>query len=108
MNLNYWPVPNVQVNFVVYNWSPLSTFPDMVTNITFPPGYLEAIRYSLAIRLAPSFAAPVNPVLIQLATNAVNRIRVMNAQMIDLKCDPMLVSPEKQVYDWRSDTRVGQ
>src|SRR4029077_18208042 len=87
-NLNYWPVPNVQVNFTVYQWSAISTWPDYVTDVTFPPGYLEAIRYSLAIRLGPMFgaAAQVTPLLLGLAANAVNRIKAMNAPLIDLKC----------------------
>lgn len=108
-NLSYWPVPNVQVNFTVYQWSTITVWPDYVTDVTFPPGYAEAIRYSLAIRLAPSFgaAAMVTPLLTELARAAVNRIKAMNAPMIDLKCDPMLVSPEKRAYDWRTDGYVG-
>jgi hypothetical protein len=108
-NLNFWPVPNVQVNFTVYQWSAISTWPDYVTDVTFPPGYLEAIRYSLALRLAPSFgaAAQVTPLLVQLATSALNRIKTMNAPLIDLKCEPMLISGGNQVYDWRTDTWLG-
>lgn len=108
-NLNLWPIPNVQVNFTAYQWSPLTSWPDYVTDVTFPPGYLEAIRYSLAIRLAPSFgaAALVTPLLLALTAQAMRRIQAMNAPLIDLKCDPMLVSPERQIYDWRTDTWIG-
>ena len=108
-NLNFWPVPDVQVNFVIYQWAQLSTWPDYVTDVTFPPGYQEAIRYSLAIRLAPSFgaAAMVTPALMGLAQAAVNRIKAMNAPLIDLTCDPMLQSPESGYYNWLTDQQVG-
>jgi hypothetical protein len=108
-NLNFWPIPNVQVNFVVYQWAALSTWPDYVTDVTFPPGYQEAIRYSLAIRLAPSFgaAAMVTQTLMGLAAAAVNRVKAMNAPLIDLVCDPMLQSPESGHYNWLTDQQVG-
>lgn len=108
-NLNYWPVPNVQVNFTVYQWAPLTTWPDYVTDVEFPPGYFEAIRYSLAIRLAPAFgaAAKVTPLLVSLATTAIDRIKRMNAPLIDLKCDPMLQEPGSAIYNWLTDQQVG-
>jgi len=108
-NLNFWPVPNVAVNFTVYQWAALTTWPDYVTDVEFPPGYFEAIRYSLAIRLGPAFdaSAKVTPLLIGLANNAVERIKRMNAPMIDLKCDPMLQQPESAIYNWLTDQTVG-
>lgn len=108
-NLNLWPVPNVTVNYTVYQWAPLTTWPDYVTDVEFPPGYFEAIRYSLAIRLAPAFgaSAKVSPLLIELAKTAIERIKKMNAPMIDLKCDPMLQQPESAIYNWLTDQQAG-
>ena len=110
-NLNYWPIPNVLINFIVYNWVQLNSWAigDYKTDLTFPPAYQDLIVYNLAVRLIPSFSASAvaSPVLIELARSSIRAVQAMNAKMIDLKCDPMLVSPEKQVYDWRTDTRVG-
>lgn len=108
-NLNYWPVPQVTVNFGVYQWAPLTTWPDYVTDVEFPPGYAEAIRYNLAIKLAPSFGAvgKVTPLLLELAKNAIARVKKMNAPLIDLKCDPMLQQPESQIYNWLTDQQTG-
>jgi hypothetical protein len=108
-NLNFFPVPNVLVNFTVYQWAALTTWPDYVTDVTFPPGYMKALRLSLAIELAPSFGATamVTPLLIKLAETAVGRIKAMNAPLIDLKCDPMLQSPETGIYNWLTDEQVG-
>lgn len=109
-NLNYWPVPTTNIQFIIYNWVALTTWPDLFSDITFPPGYLEALRYALAIRLAPAYgaAAMVTPDLKELAKDAKRRIKIMNAPMIDLKCDPMLVSHDKAIYDWRTDQYTGK
>lgn len=108
-NLNYFPVPNVQVNFTIYQWAALSSWPDYVTDVTFPPGYAKALRLSLAIELAPSFGATamVTPLLVKLAEGAINRIKAMNAPLIDLKCDPMLQDPQTGIYNWLTDEQVG-
>jgi len=108
-NLNFWPVPDIQVNFTVYQWGALTVWPDYVTDVEFPPGYFEAIRYSLAIRLASSFgaSAKVTTLLIELAKTAIERIKRMNSPMIDLRCDPMLIEPGSAIYNWLTDEQTG-
>lgn len=108
-NLSVFPVPNVQVNFTIYQWAALTTWPDYVTDVTFPPGYAKALRLSLAIELAGPFGATamVTPLLIKLAENAINRLKAMNAPLIDLKCDPMLQAPESGIYNWITDEQIG-
>lgn len=102
-HLNYWPVPNVQVQFTIYSWGPVRDWDDFVTDITFPPGYEEALRLNLALRLAPSFKVVLDPATVELARIALNRVKAMNAPLIDLRCDPMLTNPQGQVYNWLTD-----
>lgn len=104
-NLNLWPVPNVQVDFTVYQWAALTAWPDYVTDVQFPPGYARAIRLSLAIELGDIFGAArmVSPLMIQKAQQAVSRLKAMNAPMIDLRVDKMLQEPEHGYYNWLTD-----
>lgn len=102
-HLNFWPIPNVQVNFTIYSWGPVNHWNDFVSDLTFPPGYEEALRLNLAVRMAPSFGKEPSTATVQLAIIALNRIKAMNAPMIDLRCDPMLNNPQGKIYNWLTD-----
>src|SRR5882757_7401705 len=59
--LNFWPIPTQYQNSVrIYSWQALPA-QILQSQVTFPPGYAEAIRYNLAVRLGAEFAAPVAP-----------------------------------------------
>ena len=108
-NLSFWPIPNVAVQFVIYFWQSLNAFPDLVTDITFPPGYSKAILYNLAIDLAPEYGvAQVPPGVEQNASTALAYIQSLNEQTPVLRCDPAVVSPELQIYNWFTDNATRQ
>jgi hypothetical protein len=99
-NLSFWPVPtdgSVQVR--LYMWSALSQFTDLVTDFSFPPGYMEAIKYNLAVRLAAEWRADLSPLTIQLATDSKARIKSLNIAPIYLRCDDAVVSTGKR-FNW--------
>lgn len=104
-NLTFFPVPTVNVNFVLYVWQALSTWPDYVTDLTFPPGYAEFFTYELAFRCVPSFGAAAHwtPISDANYRAAKNRVMVMNTPILDLKCDPMLQQPSGRIYNWLTD-----
>jgi len=109
-NLNYWTIPTIPVNTRIYSWQALNQFPDLVTDLTFPPGYLEALRYNLAIRLIAEMPGEYSQVTVgvsqTLATESLARVRSMNLPLIQSFCDPAL-SSEGGHYDYRSDSIVG-
>jgi hypothetical protein len=110
-NLNLWPIPSVSVNFALYIWQQIAQFTD--TNITlysFPPAYLRAIRYSLALELALEF--PGDPQLIpgvaKLAEDAVTIIKSINRPSLKMACDPAVVNPKMDLYNWLTDMPAGR
>lgn len=108
-NFSFWPIPNTQVNAVLYIWQSLSAFPDLFTDITFPPGYSKAILYNLAIDLAPEYGVPQIPAGVQeQAIAARANIESLNEQTPILRCDPAVVSPELQIYNWLTDNATRQ
>lgn len=110
MNLYFWVIPGLACNCVIYSWQPLSTFPDLaVTNVNFPPAYLQAIRYNLAVKLAPEFDMPMTPsfqLVAQTAESSIKALKDINLPSPILRCDPGLSGTGYAMYDWRSDTMI--
>lgn len=103
MTLSFWPIPSVQVNFALYTWTALTQFPDLVTDEAFPPGYLKALRYNLAVDLAPEFGRQTPPEVAAQAVAAKAAIKALNIPLLDLACDQALVNPRGGRYNWLSD-----
>jgi hypothetical protein len=105
--LQVYPIPNVQVQLAIYAWQALTQFANLFTNLTFPPAYLKALRYNLAIELAPEFGVDqIPPSVIAMAASSKEKLYEMNLPLMDLRCDPMLVNPRNALYNWLSDTYV--
>lgn len=85
--LTLWPVPSEIHNLIVYSWEALTSFASLTTNNTFPPGYDEALRYNLALRLAPEYGVPVSKDVHRIAMTSLNTVRRMNVKV------PMLTIP---------------
>lgn len=90
--LTFWPVPSVAYEVVTYSWKPLSTLAVLGTEVSFPPGYEDAIIQNLAIRLAPEYRKAVSPVLGALALESKANIKRMNYRPDLLRVDSALIS----------------
>jgi hypothetical protein len=108
INLNFWGVPTAPQQIALYTWTILTQFPDLITEIRYPQGYPEMLRYNLGIRLAPEWIGqPANPWVIQYAAECKARIKSMNIVPMYLTCDPALVNPKGGQYNWISDAPAG-
>ena len=102
--LNYWPIPNdSSVQTIIGSWTPLTQFTDLVTDNTFPPGYIDAIKYNLALRIAADFNRPINPAIALFAKEGIARIKGLNVQPVKVKMDPIVSGGAGGHYDWRTD-----
>lgn len=102
--LHYWPIPNTAIDATLYTWTALTQFADLVTDYTFPPGYAKALRYNLALDLAPEYGREVPASVAAQAVLSKAAIQSLNHPTLDLRCDPAVVSPDKRTYNWLSDT----
>lgn len=68
-----WVVPTVNYLLELVTWTILSQL-QLTSTFCLPPGYLDAVVYSLAVALAPSYGRPVSPDLRELCRQAVQRI----------------------------------
>lgn len=100
-----YPVPNGQqpIEIVLYVPTPLRQFPDLTTNLSFPPGYADALHYQLAKRCAVDWRKPMNAELTQLAIDTFAAIKRTNAPVPTLKSD-WGVGTAPGYYDWRTGT----
>lgn len=78
-SLTFWPVASDSTLFRLYAWQALTQFDDLQTVVSYPPGYLEMLRYNLAVRLAPEFQAVISPEVAMLAQTSLARVKSNNA-----------------------------
>ena len=105
-NLSFWCIPTVVSNVIIYYWQPLNTFTDLVTDVQFPPGYFKALRYNLAVDLAPEFGRPLPPEVAMQAMASKAVIESMNLPAFEMRVDPAVIDPKLRSYNWISDTPV--
>jgi hypothetical protein len=109
-NLNFWPIPNVSIAFALYLWDLITQFPDLVTLFGFPPAYLKAIRYNLAVDLAAEF--PGNPeqmpLVMAIAAESKSMVKTSNWRPLIASCDPAVVNPKMDLYNWLTDQPAGR
>jgi hypothetical protein len=101
--LAYWPIPTIDIQTVFYGWGALTQFPDQATQLVFPPGYLEALRFNLAMRLDN---AEITPLVAKMADESKARIKGFNTPILTLQADTYLLDPKSAAYNWLSDTPV--
>ena len=103
--ISVWPIPdNSSCQLVLYTPTALSQFADLTTAYTFPPGYEEAMRYQLALRLAPEFGVSITPEIFKLAADTYANVKRLNLSTTteELSIDAALLA-EGGRYDWRTD-----
>lgn len=98
-NVNFWPVPSVNMNFVAYSWKALQQFAAINTAVTLPPGYLRMLIFNLAVELASDYGTSAPDQVIALAVQSKKNVKRMNSKPIYLQCDPAL-GPAKGSFNW--------
>lgn len=102
--LSYWPYPTVAIQTVLYAWQALAFFPNLDGKLTFPPGYLEALRFNLAMRLDN---AEITPLIAKMAEESKARIKSFNSPILTVQADTDgLMASGNGSYNWLSDQPV--
>jgi len=86
-NLTFWPSQFDNVNFRLYSWQRLQQFTDLTTLYSFPPGYARAIRWNLALDLAPEFGVEPSALVAANAMKYLGEIRASNPDDAQLRSD---------------------
>lgn len=107
-SLNFWCIPSIVSKVRIYGWQALNTFPDLTTDVTFPPSYVKALRYNLAVDLAPEFGKELPPAVAAQAISSKAVLKNMNAPLVESRCDPAVSGSRKQIYNWITDQPAGR
>lgn len=76
--LNFWPQPNTAYQVLIFSLKLLGPIAATTTTVDLPPGYAEAIKYNLAVRLALEYGRPLDPVLVEFAAESKGAIKRLN------------------------------
>ena len=93
-----YPVPTRALEWHFISVQELSRPATLATSLTFPPGYLRAFRYNLAVELAPEFGVEPSPTVVRIAmTSKRNLKRINNPD--DLMSIPYSIVGTRQRYN---------
>lgn len=85
--LNLWPVPSVANKLVLYSKKALTEFTSINNTISLPPGYMKALRFNLAVELAPEYGKEASQTVVSIAVDSKGNIKRKNIKPIYLKTD---------------------
>jgi hypothetical protein len=61
----FFPVPTIVNSIDIFSWGLIDGFTSLATVIALPPGYERALRYNLALELAPEYGNDVSGARLQ-------------------------------------------
>jgi hypothetical protein len=99
LGVTFWPVPSAAEKAVFYSLKPFSTL-TLATELSYPPGYEKAIRFNLAIDLAPEYGVQLDAIVMQQAMESKSEIKRKNIQARTMKTD-LPINTGKNAFDWR-------
>lgn len=82
------PVPQNDIQMLVYYSVPLANLTYDKNAMTFPPGYYDAMRYGLAVRIAPEYGRSAPPEIGVLAEQTKTNIKAVNFHVPRLRYAP--------------------
>lgn len=91
--VNLWlnPVPVNADSLVLYTWMQLGGFGSTNLSVDLPPGYARALRYNLAMELAPEYGVVPSPTAQQIANESLAALKRLNIKPNYLRADPALL-----------------
>ena len=89
--LNFYPVPIAASTLTLYSRKPFTQFSSLTASFSLPPGYARAMKYQLAIELAPEYQTSAGQDVAGLAMSAKAGIKRTNNRAITSQLDVALM-----------------
>jgi hypothetical protein len=93
-----WPVPSQSTTLTLMMQRELTSIPSIATMLAFPPGYLMALRYAIAVSLAREYGRQLAKDIYIAANSAKADIKRMNRQPRTVKFDGVLTSDGPSIW----------
>jgi hypothetical protein len=91
--VSLWPVPQINYQVALYTEQALAAFVNLTDTVSLPPGYAEAIRYNLAVRLAAEFGGEAPASVVALAEQLQSTIKRQNFTIEPSRVDREIQGP---------------
>lgn len=98
ITLSVYPVPSRMLEFHFISVQPLANATTLSTDLAFPPGYLRAFRYNLALELAPEFNVEPPPEVRRVAMYSKRNLKRINNPR-DLMAMPYSIIARRNRYN---------
>lgn len=86
-SIYFWPVPTAVNQVRVELRAVITELTSYAQHFTMPPGYWDAVVYSLAEAISPMYERPVSPDLLRLKTQAIRDVEANNIKSPRLASD---------------------
>lgn len=103
--ISVWPVPTTAQPVTLWMWQPLGNSDTLDAELTFPKGYERALRFNLAVELAPEFGKEVQNEVTQTAINSKGHLKRLNSRPQIMRSD-LALSSGPTIYNWSLSTTV--
>lgn len=97
--LNFWPVPSTNQQVILYSDKPLAAFSDASETVELPTGFLRALKYNLAVELAPEYGTEPMPTVYKIAMDAKAALKSKNIKPTYLKTNGITSG---RLFDYRT------
>lgn len=98
MTMTIYPVPIKDLEWHIISVETLNEVSSVATDMYFPPGYLRAFRYNLAMELAPEFGVEPSPQVVRIAMTSKRDLKRINNPG-DLMAIPYPIVATRQRYN---------
>ena len=78
ITMTVYPVPTKVLEFHIVSVTPLTAPVNLATVLAFPPGYLRAFKYCLAMEIAPEFGVEPSPQVTRIAMASKRNLKRIN------------------------------
>lgn len=96
--ITLWPVPTAAIPLVLSTDRVLTSPVTLATSLSGPPGYLKALRYSLAVELAAEFGMEAPATVLGIALDSKRNYKAANQTPVVARCDDALVADPVALY----------
>lgn len=104
--LSFWPVPQQVNGVVLWLWQPLINKDNLDEELNLPKGYERALRYNLAIEIAPEFGKQLPPSIERTAAMSKAVIKRLNSGQQVMVGDVALAETGTGIFNWLVGTTI--
>lgn len=77
-SIKLYPVPSSAMTLTLYSEKPLTEYTALTTTLSLPPGYERALKYNLAVEIAPEYGKTASPTVQSIAIESKSAIQAAN------------------------------